>query len=493
MAVPHIRTSLLVAACALCAAAGLAPAASASLNVVVTIDASNGTQTTAVSQATVEREQDVAQKMTFTFADGTHTTGFETGLSLAGLAQLAGVDPARVTQATITTVEAASGASDLNTAVVGVDSSSGRNEITDGFFADPLGAPRFAIIQPTGIDGFDFVRPMRTATDDNADKILLTENNGDLGVAMTFSGEVLDVGAPDVAPLGVTVGDEVSYDARAATVTLDGANDHDALSYAWDFGDGSPYGHGASATHRYTTAGSWPVRVTVTDGSGAVGVTAPVTVRVKAATPATTTTTTTTTAPTTPGGGSPTGPAQGTPAGAATGTPGPLPAPGALTPPATGPAPSVPAQPHHATSRRSHADRHTTPKHHATTTGAATGGDTSGSSSTGDSASVSPSGPASGPVSTPAQTSPPATAPQHAPTGLVGLLIDAPGARAIALDHAASAQALPAARAASADDGPGGGNWASWTAGILAVLLVVGLGALVALEPRARYRSVATP
>lgn len=492
MTVPHLRTSLLAAAFALAAAAVAAPAAHATLNVVVTIKASNGTQSTAISQASVEHEQDVAQKMTFMFAGGDHTTGFETGLSIARLAQLAGVDPARVTQATITTAEAVRGANDLNTAVIGIDPGSGRNEIADGFFGDPLGAPKFALIQPTGVDGFDFVRPMRTATDDNADKILLTENNGDLGVAMTFTGEVLDVGVPVIAPTTVTVGDPVAYDASATAVTLDGATDDSGLTYAWDFGDGSALGHGASTTHRYTTAGVWPVRVTVTDTAGAVGVSAPLTVHVQPATPATTTTTS---APAAPGAGSPIGPAQGTPEGANGGAAGPLPAPGSHPSGTHGPVVSTALPGRHGAPHQG--SSHTAGHHaatHAATTSAAPVGDGTGagaSGSTGVSTGSTSTGVGAAPASASATPSPaPTTARHHAPAGLVGLLVDDRGARAIALDHAAVSQPVTAARASSSDT-PGGGSWAAWTGGILAVLLVVGLGAFVALEPGARYRSVA--
>ena len=40
------------------------------------------------------------------------------------------------------------------------------------------------------------------------------------------------------------------------------------LTYAWDFGDGAT-ANGVTATHEYATAGTYPVRLTVTDDGGA--------------------------------------------------------------------------------------------------------------------------------------------------------------------------------------------------------------------------------
>jgi glucose/arabinose dehydrogenase/PKD repeat protein len=56
------------------------------------------------------------------------------------------------------------------------------------------------------------------------------------------------------------------------TTNFDGSQssdpDNDALSFDWDFGDGSPHASTAQATHTYTTAGTYTAKLTVSDGHG---------------------------------------------------------------------------------------------------------------------------------------------------------------------------------------------------------------------------------
>ncbi|GGL93975.1 alkaline phosphatase family protein [Nakamurella endophytica] len=47
--------------------------------------------------------------------------------------------------------------------------------------------------------------------------------------------------------------------------------DGSVSGWSWDWGDGTAAGSGRTATHTYAAAGSYPVRLTVTDGTGATG------------------------------------------------------------------------------------------------------------------------------------------------------------------------------------------------------------------------------
>ena len=59
-------------------------------------------------------------------------------------------------------------------------------------------------------------------------------------------------------------------------VSFDGTTssdpDGDPLTYEWSFGDGSPTATGATASHTYTTEGTFTATLTVRDGRGGVGV-----------------------------------------------------------------------------------------------------------------------------------------------------------------------------------------------------------------------------
>jgi PKD repeat protein len=69
---------------------------------------------------------------------------------------------------------------------------------------------------------------------------------------------------PNVLP---TASMSVHCVARDCTFDATGSADSDGtlVSYEWDFGDGSPTGSGATASHTYATPGDYPVQLTVTD------------------------------------------------------------------------------------------------------------------------------------------------------------------------------------------------------------------------------------
>ena len=64
-------------------------------------------------------------------------------------------------------------------------------------------------------------------------------------------------------------------DSGTQDVTFDGNSSTDSdgsvASYTWDFGDGTPVGHGDSPKHHYATAGTKSVTLMVTDDKGATG------------------------------------------------------------------------------------------------------------------------------------------------------------------------------------------------------------------------------
>ncbi|MDE9364319.1 PKD domain-containing protein [Luteipulveratus sp. YIM 133132] len=77
--------------------------------------------------------------------------------------------------------------------------------------------------------------------------------------------------APNLPP---TAAFTSSADYLAASFDASGSSDPDGsiASYAWDFGDGAAAGSGVSPQHTYAAAGSYPVKLTVTDNDGATTV-----------------------------------------------------------------------------------------------------------------------------------------------------------------------------------------------------------------------------
>ncbi|MFT3943703.1 MAG: PKD domain-containing protein [Ancrocorticia sp.] len=91
----------------------------------------------------------------------------------------------------------------------------------------------------------------------------------DRGATGTVKKNVVVAEIPNVAPVA-----EFSSSANELAVSFDGSASSDAdgsiASYAWEFGDGTT-ATGAKPSHTYTAAGSYNVKLTVTDNRGATG------------------------------------------------------------------------------------------------------------------------------------------------------------------------------------------------------------------------------
>ena len=101
--------------------------------------------------------------------------------------------------------------------------------------------------------------------------LTVTDNEGAVGTATTTVTVLAANQAPTalfyptktsgIAPL------EVSFDA-APSNDVDGQ----VISYFWNFGDGSSTSGGVVVSHTFSAAGSYPVKLTVTDNDGAQGI-----------------------------------------------------------------------------------------------------------------------------------------------------------------------------------------------------------------------------
>ena len=102
-------------------------------------------------------------------------------------------------------------------------------------------------------------------------------------LAMVLSG-CLPIPISSMNPDEPEAGELVTFDA-SETILSNVPEDNAAVSHSWDFGDGST-GRGKSTTHTYEQAGSYLLKLSVTDSAGRVG-TVEERITVKAATAAT--------------------------------------------------------------------------------------------------------------------------------------------------------------------------------------------------------------
>ena len=111
-------------------------------------------------------------------------------------------------------------------------------------------------------------------------KLTVTDNKG----ATNAVTKPVTVAAANQAPVAAFTS---SSSALVASFDGSGSSDPDGTvaSYAWDFGDSTAAGSGATPSHTYAVAGTYQVKLTVTDNKGATNaVTKPVTVAAESGT-----------------------------------------------------------------------------------------------------------------------------------------------------------------------------------------------------------------
>lgn len=103
----------------------------------------------------------------------------------------------------------------------------------------------------------------------NYDVILtVTDSDGATSTATTpvVVNNVAPTAAATADQTSVNVGDTVNFDGNGST----DPGDQSQLTYTWDFGDGAT-GDGATASHSWTSSGTYTIILTVSDGEGGVG------------------------------------------------------------------------------------------------------------------------------------------------------------------------------------------------------------------------------
>src|SRR5262249_36376687 len=115
--------------------------------------------------------------------------------------------------------------------------------------------------------------PTHTYATANTYTVTLTvTDNGGATATSTASATGTAAQAPMNQPPVARVGGPYAASINSA-INFDGSTSSDAdgtiAGYSWDFGDNSAAGTGAKPSHTYATAGTYTVKLTVTDDKGA--------------------------------------------------------------------------------------------------------------------------------------------------------------------------------------------------------------------------------
>ncbi|PYO39628.1 MAG: hypothetical protein DMD29_08270 [Gemmatimonadetes bacterium] len=150
----------------------------------------------------------------------------------------------------------------------------GETYTADGSFTDPGADTWTATVdygdgsgpQPLALTGMRFsLSHVFPAGRPGPFTVTVTVRDDDAGVGSAVATVTVQVNRAPIANAG-----PAASGVEGATVAFDGTHssdpDGDALSYTWDFGDGSS-GTGPTPTHRYADNGSYTVKLTVSDGS----------------------------------------------------------------------------------------------------------------------------------------------------------------------------------------------------------------------------------
>ena len=108
------------------------------------------------------------------------------------------------------------------------------------------------------------------AAGDYTVSLLVTDGRGGSATA-SAAAHVLPPAAANHPPVANAGGPYAGVPAAGIPVSGAGSSDADgdALTFAWNFGDGSPQESGAGPTHAYANAGAYTITLTVTDARGA--------------------------------------------------------------------------------------------------------------------------------------------------------------------------------------------------------------------------------